>query len=511
MTGRYPILLIVVIVLLLSACASVEPQKQKTAITPEARPVVEVPSPVLSQAERAKKLNVSGMQEFFSFSLRDADIKDVLRAVAKQTNYNVVIEPDVKGISTVDLKNVTLPKALEYILEPLKYTFKIDDRTIYVSSPKLETRIFSINYLTMKRLGTSNLTGTVGGSSSSPGSTSGGTGTSSTTTSGGGSSGASGIAVNLSSNTESDLWKAFDDSFKSLLSKEGSFFLNKQAMLVLVTDYPKNLRNIAMLIEAGEESMHRQVLIEAKIVEVTLTNETREGVNWGLMQARIGEFMFAMNQTFLNPIPVVTPSTSAIAANPMFRFFVGSKNLDINNTFIDLLKTQGKVDIVSNPRISTLNNQRAVIKVARQDVYWQSQQTQGTGGSGNLATYTPQFLTVGLILDVTPQIDNDGNILLNIHPMLTEKVGTVKGPDGSEVPILDMREADTMARVKDGETVVIGGLIKDYSLTDVTGTKYLLDLPLVGRLFRLNAEASKRSELIVIMTPRIIWNKDTIR
>jgi type II secretory pathway component GspD/PulD (secretin) len=249
-------------------------------------------------------------------------------------------------------------------------------------------------------------------------------------------------------------------------------------------------------------------MIEAKIIEVQLSESSREGVNWDLIQARIGEFMIAMNQTFLNPTMLVVPSTKPTASVPYFRFFVGNKNLDINNTFIDLLRTQGKVKVVSNPKVATLNNQRAVIKVARQDVYFEEQQSQGSGGSQNLTTYTPKFITIGLILDVIPQIDSQGNVLMDIHPVLTEKVGVVRSPGGSEVPVLDMRETDTMVRLRDGETVIIGGLIKDYSKKDMTGTKYLESLPLVGKFFRLDQEESLRSELVVVLTPRIVWDRE---
>ncbi|HQP57274.1 MAG TPA: hypothetical protein PLN83_14300, partial [Syntrophorhabdus sp.] len=205
----------------------------------------------------------------------------------------------------------------------------------------------------------------------------------------------------------------------------------------------------------------------------------------------------------------VPSTTQATATTPYFRLFVGNKHLNIDNTFIDLLKTQGNINVVSSPRIATLNYQRAVIKVARQDVYFDEQQSVGVVSTTSLATYTPKFITVGLMLDVTPQIDNNGNIVLNIHPMLTEKVDVALSPSGAAVPILDVREADTMVRVREGETVIIGGLMKDRKRISDTGTKGLMDLPLIGWLFRLKESEAQKNELVVFLTPRIMSTGET--
>jgi MSHA biogenesis protein MshL len=138
---------------------------QPTKVPPPPAPIqpVEIKSPVVPQVEKESKTLAESPAERFSFALKEADIKDVLRGLSKQTNYNVIVEPDVKGLCTVDLKDVTLIKALEYILEPLDFTFKIEEKSIYVSKPKLETKIFSLNYVALKKVGTSSVVGSVGG------------------------------------------------------------------------------------------------------------------------------------------------------------------------------------------------------------------------------------------------------------------------------------------------------------------------------------------------------------
>ncbi len=476
----------------LSACAHVEPAKEtKAPVNPP-----DIPSPISFQIEKEKKIEATKSEELLSFSLREADVKDIIRAIGKQANYNVVVEPDVKGMTTVDLKNVTLDKALEYILEPLNYAYKIEDRTIYVSKPKLEPRIFHLNYIALKKIGTSTVyatPGTIGGSSS----TSGGT----TTT-----SSSSGSQVSVKSETESDLWKSLEDNIKALLSKEGKFVVNKQAMMIFVTDYRRTLESIEMFLKAAEGVVQRQVMIEAKIVEVQLNDSSRQGINWKLVNAQINGVSLSAQQAFLNPLsdPV---GTTAVAATPFSRVFVGSKYLDSNNTFIDLLQVYGKVETISNPKIATLNNQRAIIKVTKQDVYFETQQTTNTGAANPTITSTAKFIDVGLTLDVMPQIDDRGNIILNVHPIMSEKVDDVISPGsgGSTVPILDVREVDTIVKVREGETIVIGGLIKNTKSNTDTGTKGLMNIPIIGQFFKVNEKANSKSELVIFLTPRIVY------
>jgi MSHA biogenesis protein MshL len=479
----------------LSSCAHIEQAKE---VTPPVKPP-DIPSPVSFQIEKEKRIDAPRQEELLSFSLREADVKDILRAIGKQANYNVVVEPDVKGVTTVDLKNVTLAKALEYILEPLGFTYKIEDRTIYVSKPKLETKIFNLNYIALKKIGASNVyatPGTIGGSST----TSGGT----TTT-----SSSSGSQVSIKSETESDLWKSLEENIKTLLSKDkdAKYVVNKQTMMIFVTDYPKSLKDIEMFLKAAEGVLQRQVMIEAKIVEVQLNDESRQGINWKFVDVKIGEFTLSGQQTYLNQLATAAASsTSAIAGVPFFRIFGGNKNMDINNTFIDLLRTYGTVETISNPKIATLNNQRAIIKVTTQDVYFETQQTNNQGAANPTVTSTAKFIDVGLTLDVTPQVDDKGNIILSVHPIMSERVSDVAAPgSGTAVPVLDVREVDTIVKVREGETIVIGGLIKNRKSTTDTGTKWLMDIPIIKHLFKLNEKEISKSELVIFLTPRIIY------
>jgi MSHA type pilus biogenesis protein MshL len=489
-------LIFIVMLLVLISCAHTDQAKEKKpAETRAAEKPVDIPSPVSFQMDKSKAPDSARSQDYFSFSLREADVKDILRAIAKQTNYNVVTEPDVKGMTTVDLKNVTLEKALEYILEPLGFAYKIEGRTIYASKPKVETKIFTINYLALKKIGTSTVEWKSGGTTSSSGT--GGTTSSETK------------ILEVKSETESDLWKSLEDNLKTIISPapDGKLVINKQTFTIMITDYPKNLQRISMFLESLEGTMHRQIMIEAKIVEVRLSDGFRAGVNLEMIASRIGSLArISARQSF--------PAPAAFAGDytEYFRFFVGSEasgELNIANTFIDLLKAQGETRVLATPKISTLNNQRAVIKSTTQEVYFEEQQSS-TGGVAALATYSPRFMNVGVVLDVIPQIDNEGNIILSLHPIYSTKDGSVRSPNPASqgtVPIISTRETDTIVRVKDGETVIIAGILYETKYNDEKGIPLFGSIPLFGYLFRSTAEQTKTSELIVFLTPRIVYDK----
>jgi len=488
-------LIFVLIMFVLASCAyvnQVKEEERKEQPKAATKPV-DIPSPVSFQMERSKATESARPQDYFSFSLREADVKDILRAIAKQTNYNVVTEPDVKGMTTVDLKNVTLEKALEYILEPLGFTYKIEGRTIYASKPKIETKIFTINYLALKKTARSTVEWKSGGTSSTSGT--------------GGTTSSEEKILEVKSETESDLWKSLEDNLKAIISADGKLVVNRQTFTIMITDYPKNLQRVSMFLESLEGTIHRQIMIEAKIVEVRLSDGFRAGVNWEMIGSRIGSLArISARQNF------PTPATFAGDYTEYFKFYVGSEasgELNIANTFIDLLKAQGETRVLATPKIATLNNQRAVIKSTTQEVYFEEQQSS-TGGVAALATYSPRFMNVGVVLDVIPQIDNDGNIILSLHPIYSTKDGSVSSPNPNSkgtVPVISTRETDTIVRVKDGETVIIAGILYETKYNDEKGIPLFGSIPLFGYLFRSTAETTKTSELIMFLTPRIVYDK----
>jgi MSHA type pilus biogenesis protein MshL len=260
-----------------------------------------------------------------------------------------------------------------------------------------------------------------------------------------------------------------------------------------------------MLLDGLEKPMHRQILIEAKIVEVILNVGSRQGVNWKLVNARVGSLAnISVTQNF------TTPADFSIT-QPVFRFFVGSPSsgeLDISNSYVEALQSEYETQVLSSPKISTLNNQRAVIKATTQEVYFDESLAYTSGSATPVATYTPKFMNVGIVLDVTPQIDENGNIILSVHPVYSTISSYVNSPNPDSegrVPVITTREADTIVRIKDGETVVIAGLIQERKFKDRTGIKGLSSVPILGQLFRMDTEEKRNTELVVFLTPKIIY------
>lgn len=424
-----------------------------------ARPV-EIPSPVAPQVENERKVPQEMTRLILSFSLREADIKDVLRAIARQTDYNLVVEQEVKGLVTVDLRNVTLEKSLQYLLEPLGFTFKIDDHAVHVSRPRLETKVYSLNYVSLKRTGSSTMRGSTGADGHDKQG-----------------------SLALRNDSESDLWKAIEEGVKNLVSPDGRYAINRTASLIAVTDYQKNLKNVGVFVDAVEKTVQRQVSIEAKIVEVLLNDDSREGIDWDYLQRRWADLSIPVKQPPADATDPTEEAANTTTFKPCFHFDFGHGRLE---ALVELLKTQGKVNVVSNPRVAALTNQRAMIKVATEDVSFETTTTVTEGGIPVVST-TNQFITVGLVLDVIPQVDKGGNIIMSIHPLLTEQIGErIDKRTGNAVPVLDVREVDTMVRVREGETVILGGLVKD----------------------RAGRGGSGRSELVIFLTPKVISGRD---
>jgi MSHA biogenesis protein MshL len=306
----------------------------------------------------------------------------------------------------------------------------------------------------------------------------------------------------------------FEQSLKGLLSSEGKLTINQQAGLVSVTDYPKNLKQLALFIKSMEGSILREIQIEARVVEVQLNHANREGVNWQLVNAQVLGYGVNYRQQLIDPLATLAQGAQFTRLLVAGSHLVSTETINgqsIDRTFIDILKTQGKLKFLSNPKISTLNNQRAVIKVATDDAVFESTTTISTGGTPTTSS-TIKYITIGLILDVIPYVDDQGNIVMNIHPMLTERTGVerVDQTTGNRVPVLNVREVDTTVRVKEGEMIVMGGLIREVSNEQTAGVPGISNVPFLGWPFRSWTNQVERTELVIFLTPKVVYAKDPI-
>jgi MSHA type pilus biogenesis protein MshL len=530
--------------LLILGCATA-PNRERAKLPPQRVEGAKPPPPpeeklkelVIPQMEEAKKVP----DKLFSIYARDSSIQDVLLAFSKESDLNMVIDPDLNGKVTIDLKRVTLKEALDTILFPMGWTYRIDGKFIKVSRPQMETRIFTLNYIATKRSGKREVyasTSTGGGleTSSLPGQqvalSPGGTRTGYT---------------DLISVDEVDLWKEIQKGLEGLIfgavqekeipsdkekttwtrvdEKGKKLIINKSAGIIMVTDYPVHLNKVASYLETVEGSSQRQVSIQAKIMEVILSDDHKEGINWQVIEGLPRSVNVAWglsDKTKTKGFPGSTTgfvsgtsssggtSASAIDLPGALRiapyggiFTLGAAGAEVAlSDIMQAIALQGDVKILSSPTISTLNNQKAVIRVGNQDVFFI------TGAVATQTTVTqiiqPMTIDIGIILDVTPQIAEDGTIIMNIHPSITDKTGEKTTPDGkSTFPLISVRETDTTVKVRDGQTIIIAGLMQERTQENYTGVPVLHSIPLLGGLFRYKTGTKTNSELVIMITPTL--------
>ena len=180
---------------------------------------------------------------------------------------------------------------------------------------------------------------------------------------------------------------------------------------------------------------------------------------------------------------------------------------------LDTVSTQGELNVISSPKLATLNNQTAVIRAGTDEVFFETRVQELTSGVGALGqtqttrTVTPRTVTIGVVLGITPQIAPDGNVVLHIHPTVTEKQGEAKSPAGDVFPVLNVREADMVVRAKEGQVVVIGGLMQEKRSNNENKVPILGDLPGIGRLFRSTDQEVKKTELAVLLSATVMVGK----
>jgi MSHA biogenesis protein MshL len=425
-------------------------------------------------------------ERLYSFSLRDADIREVLMALSKQTSFNIVVDLDVQGRVTVDLKNVSMVEALDTLTELLDLNYRIRQNVVRVGKPAPATRIFSLQYVNLKRTSSSSATAQIG------------TGTSATTgTTGGGGGGGS---TTVSTSTDTDLWKDVEAGVTKLLSPTGKMVVDKQSSNILVTDLPKFLDRIGSFLESVEGSVQRQVLIEARILEVTLTGQYQFGIDWGA----ITQAALLKGASTLSAGKILAQKFAPASGG----FQIGVTRTDFN-ALLSVLSEQGELKVISSPKLATLNNQTAVIRAGTDEVFFETRvsETPSLTGTQTSRTVSPRTVTIGVVLGITPQIGADGTVVLHVHPAVTEKRGETKSVIGDTFPIIDVREADMVVRAKEGEVVVIGGLMQEKKSTNDSKVPILGDLPGIGRLFSSTTQEARKTELVVLLSATVMVGK----
>ncbi len=488
----------------------------------------------LGAALHAHAATAPEAEKRFDISVNNAPAAQVFMQMGANTPYNMLVSPEVAGNVSITLKNVTLPEAMEAMRELYGYDFRISGNRIVVQPNTVQTRLFRVSYLPGRRQGASDLR--VSSSSitnSGAGGTSGSSGSNTSSNSNSGNNSNTprqDDSAHVRTTSDADFWREVNSSLNALVGSQNgrSVVLNPSAGVIVVKATPAELRQVEQYLKAVQLSIERQVMLEAKIVEVALSKDAQSGVNWGAFGKILGDKVsaaigvLAPNVTLQTSgaltggdAKVVTGSPGGVQTGSTGRGFYGLA-LQATNfaALINFLQTQGDVQVLSSPRIATLNNQKAVLKVGSDELFVTgvSSNTTSTGTnttSSPTLTLTPFFS--GIVLDVTPQIDEDGQVMLHVHPAISTVVEKQKNVDlGSlgnyRLPLATstVNETDSIVRVRDGQYVAIGGLMVQQSSDERTGVPGVQDVPVLGGLFRQTARVNSKRELVILMKPTVI-------
>lgn len=535
---------------LADAVASNSKQKGSDAVDRAMMPPLSMDG--LSPAPQAEPLR-------FDLVVSDAPAAQVFLAIVSGSRFSMLVPPEINGRLTLNLKNVTIREALDTIRDLYGYGYTVKGNRIFIQPNTLQTRIFKINYLAGRRVGASDLrvTSSTISSSASQGQASTASGL------GGQASGAPGTATPSSTTrseersqvrmtTDQDFWKDLSTALGTIVgdSQGAQVVVNAVSGVVLVRAFPSEMKVIEDYLRATQAIVERQVMLEAKIIRVALSERFQSGVNWlafngnnnrwsaGSMQPGavlqgegklVNSDVTAYPGRFLEGLQGGAQAATAAATKGFFGLAFQSATFAALMSF---LETQGDTQVLSSPRLATLNNQKAVLKVGRDEFYvtnLSATQTTTTSGSAgaSIPNVTLQPFFSGVSLDVTPQIDEDGSIILHIHPSITKveevnKTLTVPNNSGSGSSLVTLptassyvNESDAIVRVADGQIVAIGGLMDQVQQKDADGLAGAVSAPGVGALFGQKSTGFAKTELIILLKPTVIhgdsnWRDDLL-
>lgn len=457
----------------------------------------------------------------FDVSANDVDARVFFPSLVQGTPLSVAVHPEVEGTISLSLKGVTLSEAIQVVEDIYGYEVSREGRVLRVFPAGMRTETFPLNYLYMERDGLSltsvssgrisdnnsnsntnnNNNSNNGNSNNNSGNNNSNNGSNSNNNSD------SSNGTFIRSRTKTDFWGDLKETLTAIIGDTGNgrqVVVTPQAGLVTIRAFPSELRQVRSFLNSAETHLQRQVILEAKILEVTLSDDFQQEIQWENVLGHVGN----TNINF--------GTTAGTVGNKVTSTLGGVTSLSIKGsdftTMINLLDTQGDVDVLSSPRVTASNNQKAVIKVGTDEYFVTDVSSTTVAGTTPVTTpqveLTPFFS--GIALDVTPQIDKDGNVLLHVHPSVIdvkEQTKNIKVSNESlELPLAqsEIRESDTVIRAASGDVVVIGGLMKSENVEVVSQVPLLGDIPLLGELFKNRSKQKKKTELIILLKPTVV-------
>lgn len=495
--------------------------EQKAGDT-DAEPLTQLPE-AIAEALRPETAVPKERQLFgeprLDIQAQDVDARTFFTGLVKNSHFSIAIHPDVEGSITLDLKQVRLRDVLEIVQEIYGYDVQQTGNIYRIYPSGIRTETFTVNYLLMQRDGSSTssvISGGVsqfGGANGGAGGNAGGLGGNNNNQAN--NNGAGGIGGGLGAGngttiltvTQTNFWTQLQASLISMIGgRQGrSVVVSPQAGLVTVRAMPDELREIRKFLQASEESVQRQVVLEARVIELTLADEYQQGINWTQILSHSGDTDFRFSAAASTSGNEITGALGGISS-------LSFVNQDFSGV-LSLLSTQGNVQVLSSPRVTAMNNQKAVIKVGSDEYFVTDVSNQSTVNASTTQNAPDVQLTPffsGIALDVTPQIDERGSVILHVHPSVIEteeqqKVVTIN-QEQLVLPLAQsvIRESDTVIKARSGEIVVIGGLMSTSTTDNTSKAPYVGDIPLFGNLFKNKREAVSKRELVILIKPTVV-------
>ncbi|PJC85566.1 pilus (MSHA type) biogenesis protein MshL [Vibrio sp. HA2012] len=456
----------------------------------------------------------------FQVQAKDVEASTFFTGLVKNTEFSVAIHPSVSGTLTINLADVTLDEVLDVVRDMYGYDIVKNGRIIQIYPAGMRTETIPVDYLSMQRSGrslTSITTSTISteDNSSDDSSSSDSSSDDSSSSSSDSSTTTAGTQINTSSS--SDFWTDLQTAVGTLIGTEGgrSVVTSPQAGVLTIRAYPDEIREVKAFLNASQQRLQRQVILEAKILEVTLNDSYQQGINWSNLTAAIGGTGISVSQA--------AASSTLPGMDTIGELLGGSTSITISDgnfsSVLDFMSTQGDLNVLSSPRVTAANNQKAVIKVGTDEYFVTDMDSETTTNSSSDVTTTSYELTPffsGISLDVTPQIDDEGNVLLHVHPAVIEvEEQTYSFLDDAPMAKSSIRETDSIIRARDGDVVVLGGLMKSNTTEQTSKVPLLGDIPGLGYLFRNVSNVTEKTELVILLKPTVVgvhtWQQEIER
>lgn len=491
----------------LSACSSMFAKqesapienKKQTAIEETATAVKTINLPIQSRVSLSDIDNsvTNKPMVLYSFVAKDLPIHDALQIFSKAYNLNIISDNDVDGFLTAEFNNLSFEQAMSAMLDSLGLYWEKEGELIKVR--KWQTRTFTIDYLRLVRSGQgsslANVNSTVSGSASAES---------------GGSDNNDDGSFELKQEDSVEFWDELQEQLTVLMSEDGRLTINKMSGTIQVTDLHPRVKEVSQFINDINQAIHRQVEIDVKIVEVELNDDFSLGVDWNLVTTVASEGL-RPNLGISNIITQPLGGFGALLPSASLSLFETDNNRLNFNTLITALKEQGDVNVVSQPKIRTLNNQSAMIKVGTDRTFFIRQVTTDStsAGSTSFVEDVPSVVTEGIVMALTPQIAASGWIMLDISPIITrvtsvERVLDNNGNVTSSSPNLDIRQTSSLVRMQNGNTIAIGGLMQNTDSSTERAVPGLGEIPVIGNIFKGRYKVKRKKELLMFLTANLV-------